>query len=92
MANRNFKQKWILVKFSSNLIILDLKRLWIRNLGRDDRSITSNEKECRFPFLDLKLISVVKSFDPKTLTDFSLPKGLGDKLLLRKIAFNIGLK
>ena len=41
----------------------DLKRLWIRNLGRDDRSIASNGKECRFPFLDLKLIKAVKSLD-----------------------------
>ena len=70
----------------------DLNRLWIRNLGRDDRSITSNGKECRFPFLDLKLIEIVKQMDQRKLTNFSLEKGKGDKVFLRKIAFNLGLK
>lgn len=34
---------------------LDLDRLWHRNMGRDDRAISYNGKEARFPFLDTKV-------------------------------------
>lgn len=39
----------------------DLLRLWVRNLGRDDRAVSSNGKELRFPFLNLNLIEYVRS-------------------------------
>ena len=32
---------------------LDLDRIWHRNMGRDDRVISVNGKEARFPFLDV---------------------------------------
>jgi asparagine synthetase B (glutamine-hydrolysing) len=35
---------------------LDLDRLWHRNMGRDDRAISDNGKEARFPYLDINLI------------------------------------
>lgn len=38
----------------------DILRLWIRNLGRDDRVVSSTSKELRFPFLNLELISYVR--------------------------------
>lgn len=34
---------------------LDLDRLWHRNMGRDDRAISHNGKEARFPFLDFDI-------------------------------------
>ena len=34
---------------------LDLNRLWHRNMGRDDRAISHNAKEARFPFLDRRV-------------------------------------
>ena len=34
---------------------LDLNRLWHRNMGRDDRAISYNGKEARFPFLDTRV-------------------------------------
>ena len=34
---------------------LDLDRLWHRNMGRDDRAISHNGKEARYPFLDIDL-------------------------------------
>jgi asparagine synthetase B (glutamine-hydrolysing) len=34
---------------------LDLDRLWHRNMGRDDRAISHNGKEARYPFLDFDL-------------------------------------
>lgn len=66
---------------------MDLDRLWHRNMGRDDRAISANGKEARFPFLDVKLMKYlgqnVKSHD---LVDFTAFRGLGDKKLLREIA------
>ena len=40
---------------------LDLDRLWHRNMGRDDRAISHNGKEARFPFLDLDLQTYIGS-------------------------------
>ena len=34
---------------------LDLDRIWHRNMGRDDRAISVNGKEARFPFLDIEV-------------------------------------
>jgi len=69
-----------------------LHRLWIRNLGRDDRSITSNSKEVRFPFLNRELIEYVSLIEPSLLTNFNMPRGTGDKILLRKVAKDLGLE
>ncbi len=72
---------------------IDLNRLWIRNLGRDDRSISSNGVEVRFPFLCGELVNKVFEVDFTLLTDMTKPKGEGgEKLLLRYIAETIGLK
>ena len=35
---------------------LDLDRLWHRNMGRDDRVISSLGKEARFPYLSTQLL------------------------------------
>ena len=35
---------------------LDIDRLWHRNMSRDDRVISVNGKEARFPYLDYNLI------------------------------------
>lgn len=40
---------------------LDLNRLWHRNMGRDDRAISHNGKEARYPFLDIDLQSYLGS-------------------------------
>ena len=70
-----------------NEMAMDLDRLWHRNMGRDDRAISANGKETRFPFLDTNLMSFlglrVRSQD---LVDFSAFRGLGDKKLLRELA------
>ena len=63
---------------------MDLDRLWHRNMGRDDRAISFNGKETRFPFLDVNLMRYlrdnVKSEDLVDFTDF---RGSGDKKMLR---------
>ena len=64
----------------------------MRNLSRDDRAISDNGKEIRYPFLDKNLIESVKSVDFRMLTDFYQEKGKGgEKFLLRLIAKDMGL-
>ncbi|CAD8158954.1 unnamed protein product [Paramecium octaurelia] len=38
----------------------DLFRLWNRNLGRDDRAVSKNGKELRFPFLNIELVQFIR--------------------------------
>ena len=54
----------------------DLKRLWLRNLGRDDRVISGRSKEARFPFLELDLQELVMSIKECHFADYSsyMPK------------------
>lgn len=49
---------------------LDLDRLWHRNMGRDDRVISSNSKEVRFPYLDMNLIKYMSGVPTSELCDF----------------------
>ena len=76
---------------------LDLDRIWHRNMGRDDRVISVNGKEARFPFLDIAIQSFMReqlpdgeeteSGDLKSyLYDVTEKRGMGDKRLLRDIA------
>ena len=66
---------------------LDLDRLWHRNMGRDDRAISCNGKEARFPFLDTNLLSYLANHvSMEDLVDFTALRGLGDKKLLREVA------
>ena len=70
-----------------------MNRLWIRNLGRDDRAISDNGKECRYPFLDEIVVNEVSKINFKLLTKLDMPKGGGgEKYLLRQVAKRLGLK
>jgi asparagine synthetase B (glutamine-hydrolysing) len=70
-----------------NEMIFDMERLWIRNMGRDDRAIGMNGKEARFPFLYLPLWQYLRRVPLNKITE-----GTGEKLLLRKIAREFGLE
>lgn len=61
----------------------DLDRLWIRNLGRDDRAMADHSKECRFPFLDSRLIQGMSLIPLEKVVDFEMPRGQGEKKILR---------
>ncbi|KAG8961396.1 hypothetical protein FRC03_005408 [Tulasnella sp. 419] len=70
---------------------LDLDRLPTRNLGRDDRVISANGKETRYPFLSLSFVSFVASIPVEIKVDPRFEEGKGDKLILRKAAAQLGL-
>ncbi|CAM6003654.1 unnamed protein product [Sphagnum balticum] len=69
-----------------NEMIFDMERLWIRNLGRDDRAIGMNGKEARYPFLYLPLWTYLRTVPLQLLTE-----GNGEKALLRQVAREFGL-
>lgn len=68
---------------------LDCERIWKRNLGRDDRCIADHGREARYPFLDENVMQYIKSLEIDQILDFNHPNG--DKLILRHIAFQLGL-
>ena len=40
-------------------IAADVRRLWLRNLGRDDRCVGARGREARFPFLDEAVVAAI---------------------------------
>ncbi|KFP33534.1 Asparagine synthetase domain-containing protein 1, partial [Colius striatus] len=70
---------------------MELDRISSRNLGRDDRIIGDHGKEARFPFLDEDVVSFLSSLPISEKADLTLPRGIGEKLLLRLAAKELGL-
>uniref|UniRef100_A0A146YPA1 Asparagine synthetase domain-containing protein 1 n=1 Tax=Fundulus heteroclitus TaxID=8078 RepID=A0A146YPA1_FUNHE len=70
---------------------MELGRISSRNLGRDDRVIGDHGKEARFPYLDEDVVSYLNSLPVWVKADLVLPRGAGDKLLLRSAARRLGL-
>lgn len=70
---------------------MDIDRISTRNLGRDDRVISDHGIEARFPFLDEDVVSFLNELPLHRKVDFRLPRGLGEKKLLRDCARMIGL-
>ncbi|NXS95775.1 ASND1 protein, partial [Jacana jacana] len=70
---------------------MELDRISSRNLGRDDRIIGDHGKEARFPFLDEDVVSFLNSLPISEKADLTLPRGVGEKLLLRLAARELGL-
>ncbi|KAL2913089.1 hypothetical protein HK105_207434 [Polyrhizophydium stewartii] len=70
---------------------LDVSRISTRNLGRDDRIVSSHGKEVRFPFLDSGVTRLLCRMPVHLKTDPRLAKGVGDKLVLRLVASALGL-
>ncbi|KAF8203066.1 asparagine synthase-domain-containing protein [Pholiota molesta] len=69
----------------------EIDRIPTRNLGRDDRVISSHGKETRHPFLSLSLVSFLASLPVHFKMDPRAEVGLGDKMLLRFAARKLGL-
>ncbi|XP_053554525.1 asparagine synthetase domain-containing protein 1 [Bombina bombina] len=70
---------------------MELGRISSRNLGRDDRVIGDHGKEARFPFLDEDVVSFLNALPVWEKADLALPRGLGEKLILRLAAVELGL-
>uniref|UniRef100_A0A8C2VNE9 Asparagine synthetase domain-containing protein 1 n=1 Tax=Chinchilla lanigera TaxID=34839 RepID=A0A8C2VNE9_CHILA len=72
-------------------VAMELGRISSRNLGRDDRVIGDHGKEARFPFLDENVVSFLNSLPIWEKADLALPRGVGEKLILRLAAVELGL-
>lgn len=72
-------------------IRLDVRRIWERNFGRDDRVVSDHGKEGRLPFMDERVIQFALQTPLGLLMDFSLPIGEGDKKILRACLRALGL-
>ena len=70
---------------------LDVRRLWKRNLGRDDRFVGDWAREARLPFLDEGVMQTLLGLPVPVLCDPTQEKGRGDKRVLRRVAERLGL-
>ncbi|TCD67522.1 hypothetical protein EIP91_012276 [Steccherinum ochraceum] len=70
---------------------LEIDRIPTRNLGRDDRVISSHGKETRHPFLSLSVVAFLAQLPVHHKLDPRLAAGLGEKMLLRLAARKVGL-
>ncbi|KFV03095.1 Asparagine synthetase domain-containing protein 1, partial [Tauraco erythrolophus] len=70
---------------------MEMDRISSRNLGRDDRIIGDHGKEARFPFLDEDVVSFLNSLPISEKADLTLPRGIGEKLILRLAAKELDL-
>ena len=75
-------------------MLFDQNRLWVRNLGRDDRVVSSEGREVRTPFLTRGVIEFSKQV-PLQLLSSMKAKGSGvawrNKKVLRRVARSLGL-
>ncbi|KAF9974686.1 hypothetical protein BGZ73_001844 [Actinomortierella ambigua] len=69
---------------------LDLDRISTRNLGRDDRIISDHGKEARYPFLSTSVVQFLSQLRVDLKVDLRYPRGVGEKLLLRHVARELG--
>ena len=72
-------------------ISFDVGRISLRNLGRDDRIISDHGKEVRFPYLDENIVEFLSPLPIHIKTDPRYHRSVGDKMLLRLVAFELGL-
>ena len=70
----------------------DLDRISSRNLGRDDRIVADHGKESRLPYLDEDVVAFLQQTPIHLKSDPRLPRGCGEKILLRAAAWKMGLR
>ncbi|XP_050670526.1 asparagine synthetase domain-containing protein CG17486 isoform X2 [Leptidea sinapis] len=75
-------------------LMLDWDRISFRNLARDNRVICDHGRVPRLPYLDDDFTEYVLKLKPwfKCFPSDKLGTGIGDKLMLRLVAFHLGLK
>lgn len=72
-------------------IRVEVDRISERNLGRDNRIVSDHGVAGRFPFLDENVVTFLESLPLADKMNLCLPRGIGDKLLLRAVAHKMGL-
>jgi asparagine synthetase B (glutamine-hydrolysing) len=72
-------------------IRMEVERIAERNLGRDNRIVADRGVAPRFPYLDEDVVSFLSSVPTFVKADLRLRRGIGEKLLLRCLAWNLGL-
>lgn len=70
---------------------LDVDRISTRNLGRDDRIMSDHGKEVRFPFLSTYVVDWLCQQPIQLKMDLRYNRGIGEKILLRHVARELGL-
>ncbi|KAH1007220.1 asparagine synthetase domain-containing protein CG17486 [Dendroctonus ponderosae] len=72
----------------------DWMNLPYRNLGRDDRAVSDHGRQLRTPYLDENVVDFVRELPSweKTYPTNDLPEGFGEKILLRSLAYELGLR
>ena len=63
-------------------MVLDLSRLWKRNLGRDDRVLADHARDTRHPFLDEAIVDWVANANVESM----ISKNGSNKPVLRQLA------
>lgn len=73
---------------------LDWTRLPARNLARDDRCIADHGRTARAPYVQEAVAVFVRRLAAQQRCAFGagVPAGVGDKLLLRLVAYRLGLR
>ena len=70
---------------------MDTARIWQRNLGRDDRIVSDHGREARFPFLDEGVTGLLRCLPLPCVSEPRLPRGEGDKRIIRLVGQALGL-
>ncbi|XP_068200489.1 asparagine synthetase domain-containing protein 1 [Palaemon carinicauda] len=72
-------------------IDLEISRIHTRNLGRDNRILADHGRAPRFPYLDEDVVSYLNNLPIWMKANLDMPRGLGEKLILRVAASHLGL-
>ncbi|KAF5280414.1 hypothetical protein FQR65_LT03223 [Abscondita terminalis] len=72
----------------------DWQNISFRNLARDDRVVSDHGRQLRLPYLDENVVNFTRSLScsEKTWPTDLLPQGVGEKLLLRSVAYHLGFR
>ncbi|GJQ80240.1 hypothetical protein Trydic_g23813 [Trypoxylus dichotomus] len=72
----------------------DWQNISHRNLARDDRVVSDHGRQLRTPYLDENVVEFVRNLNcwEKTYPSDKFPAGVGDKILLRTLAYFLGLR
>ena len=62
-----------------------------RNLGRDNRIVSDHGLAGRYPYLDEMVVEYIAGLPLEAKMNLALARGTGDKMILRALAFSLGL-